>query len=353
MPRRSSSVLTDTQRAIFDGFVADPRLLVRGGAGTGKTVLAVSEAERLAASGHRVLLTCTSSGLARAFGTALSTHPSITCVGAAALVTNDIVSAGLSADLPDAGSRDMMQRFLPELAARASRDRPARFDALVVDEAQDLLSPYWLEYFDANLVGGLTESTWRVFMDPNQDLLLGNTSEGVDQLDDIATSHYRLTKNCRNTRQIGLATAMMTGLDISDTLQAEGVDVIEHFYASPAQQHTLARSVLCDWLKEGVRPEDVVVLSSHPLRDSVVAGISEHDLGCPIVETDQPEVQLNGSVRFASYRCVQGFRGRRRAHRRHRQSRSGQQPAGALRRHEPRTGPPRTSAAPGHSADIR
>ena len=42
--------LTAAQREILDGFMTEPRLVIRGGAGTGKTVLAVSEAERLAAA---------------------------------------------------------------------------------------------------------------------------------------------------------------------------------------------------------------------------------------------------------------------------------------------------------------
>jgi hypothetical protein len=299
--------LTDAQRHIFDGFASEPRLVVRGGAGTGKTVLALSEAERLADANRRVLVTCYSAGLAAEFRAALRVHPSISAIGAIALATRDIVAAGLADEMPDTVAGDVTRRFLPELAERAAGDLPRKYDALVVDEAQDLLGSYWLEYFDRIVEGGLATATWRFFVDPNQDLILGGHPEAIDDLDRLATSHYRLTRNCRNTRQVGLSTAMLTGLDTSDTLQVEGLDVVEHFYRSQQQQSNLAASVLRDWFAGGLEPEDAVILSHLPLQESGVSGLGESELGVPVIESDEPALRPERGIRYATVEVFKGF----------------------------------------------
>ena len=53
---------------------------------------------------------------------------------------------------------------LPEEASYALMDTPAEtgnlFDLLVIDEAQDILSPAYLEFLDLCLVGGLQTGRW-------------------------------------------------------------------------------------------------------------------------------------------------------------------------------------------------
>ncbi|HSD78354.1 MAG TPA: PhoH family protein, partial [Solirubrobacteraceae bacterium] len=56
--------LTENQYEILDSLDGNKRVCVLGGAGTGKTLLAVEQARRLAAQGHRVLLTCFNAPLA-------------------------------------------------------------------------------------------------------------------------------------------------------------------------------------------------------------------------------------------------------------------------------------------------
>lgn len=299
--------LTTAQREILDGFMSEPRLVVRGGAGTGKTVLAASEAERLAGEGAEVLVTCASTALAADFRRALDAHVSVTAMGAPALASRDIAHAGVGTELPHASTHETMHRFLPEIAARTTRDAGPRYDALILDEGQELVGPFWLDYFDSLLRGGLEGAMWRVFLDPNQDLLLGGNPDAIDRLDALATSRYRLRKNCRNTREIGTATAMLTGLDTQDTLHVEGLDVVEHFYTSQDHERTLAVSVVREWLDQGVGESDIVLLSHLPMQQSGVAGVGEHELGVPIVETADPTESIGRGIRFCSVDTYKGF----------------------------------------------
>ena len=66
--KRRTSKLTEHQFAVLDGLADHNRAAIHGGAGTGKTVLALEKAQRLAGRGAETLLICYS----QALGAALS-----------------------------------------------------------------------------------------------------------------------------------------------------------------------------------------------------------------------------------------------------------------------------------------
>ena len=60
----AADILNQQQAVILDAIRMLPRVEIRGGAGSGKTFLAIEQARRLAAQGQRVALICYSHGLA-------------------------------------------------------------------------------------------------------------------------------------------------------------------------------------------------------------------------------------------------------------------------------------------------
>ena len=66
-------VLTKDQMRVLDFLRSHRRAAVSGGAGTGKTVLALEKARRLASEGFKTLLTC--------YNRQLADHLSSTCAG--------------------------------------------------------------------------------------------------------------------------------------------------------------------------------------------------------------------------------------------------------------------------------
>lgn len=130
------AALTEDQMWMVDVAEANPRVICSGGAGTGKTFLALELARRWTATGLRVLLVCRSPWLRHWLATCFAIPGVSVCLAEAAAVT----------------------------ARRLAIDA---FDALIVDEGQDLLDLTTLDRLDGIIAGGLEEGRWCFFHDIN------------------------------------------------------------------------------------------------------------------------------------------------------------------------------------------
>ena len=157
--------LTNEQVRASRRMAANPRTVVRGSAGTGKSVIALDRACRLAAEGQRVLYLCFNRLLAAHVRHGLQCSqvefaPEVRHVHG--LYREIIERAGLVARLEteDDGTEEFFSRRFPELAAEAlCEQRQNGWDVLVVDEAQDLLTPEHLDVFDLLARGRLAQGT--------------------------------------------------------------------------------------------------------------------------------------------------------------------------------------------------
>ena len=298
--------LTAQQLELLRGLVETPRVVVRGGAGTGKTLIACDEAARLAKMGRQTLFVCYGSRLAAHVRPILE-PAGVQVVHLVGLMRDLIEEAGLQERLPAVEPRDLFDVHYPELALDAVQllDRFGSVDALVLDEGQDLLKPPWVLVLDALLAGELSGGTWRLFHDPNQDIFRGGPPAELERLEAVATC-YRLSQNCRNTRKIGMATSILSGVAITETLVAEGPDVSERWYADRVTHEKAMLRQLREWLSGGVRPEDITVLSPGSFGDSVLAAIDRGRLPRPIVDVSHSESLDPDKIRFST---IAGFKG--------------------------------------------
>ncbi|MEQ9260034.1 MAG: AAA family ATPase, partial [Roseovarius sp.] len=193
--------LTERQAGILDFLQRQRRVMIAGGAGTGKTLIAKEKASRLAGEGMRVLLLCYNRGLAD--------HLREQCASIEGL---DVASFHQVCDL---WTRRVLAESGVDLLAEARREYPGAdlfnhlmpialsnavdrsggiYDAIIVDEAQDFADDFWLpvEMLLTDPESGLLY----VFLDENQDIYRRSASIPIHG------EPLVLDRNCRNTAAI-------------------------------------------------------------------------------------------------------------------------------------------------------
>jgi hypothetical protein len=254
--------LTQEQYDVLDMLAENDRVLVRGGAGTGKTLLAVEEAKRSARSGLRTLYCC--------FNRLLAFEVRLILEGIAGAqaktlhsVCHDLIcEAGLQSHLPDACEFDLLTKFYPEVAVEALLKLHPNgvYDELVLDETQDLLSPGYVDVLDLLVKNGLGKGRWRAFYDPKQDIFDGGVGR-IRNLNVFGPARGTLSVNCRNTQPIAVHTALLSGFPLQETLRVEGPDVEMYYFKDSGEQNKLVCRAVERVLSQHIPPEEIIVLS--------------------------------------------------------------------------------------------
>lgn len=255
--------LTANQAKVLRTIGGRRRAVVSGGAGTGKTVLAVEKAKQLAHLPSNVLLLCYNRPLADAIALGLPDEPRIQALSFHQLCDRRIRQALLAtgrdlleeakAAYPGNSDKHLFEVQLPYALALSNEVLDEKFEAIVVDEAQDFSDEYWFAIEE--LLRDPDTGYLYIFIDENQALYPrhGNLP--------VAAEPYYLTSNCRNTAPIhdaGYAFYAGEPIDAPDlpgpAVERIGVDGDE------AQAEAIVRRVSRWILDEVIRPEDVAVL---------------------------------------------------------------------------------------------
>ena len=88
--------------------------------------------------------------------------------------------------------------------------------------------------------------------------------------------HAQLKTNCRNTRRIGEETALLSGFSSPPYKlgQIDGLAVDYRYWSSQDQQLEKLTALIGHLLDEGMKPQDIVLISERKLADSVVGKLS-------------------------------------------------------------------------------
>jgi hypothetical protein len=141
--------LSRQQSYLLDLMSDNPRILVKGGPGSGKTVLAIEQAMRFAAEGKRVGLLCYNRGLGEYLKRTVESIEATKKPFFVGNILDDLVAKWAIAGPPVNASKDetsaYYRDFLPNAlkAHTQSLQDHQKFDAWIVDEAQDLKSEHW------------------------------------------------------------------------------------------------------------------------------------------------------------------------------------------------------------------
>ena len=253
--------LTSQQTFLLDVLRHQRRAMIGGCAGSGKTVLAVEKARRLAAAGQRVLLTCFNRPLGDYLGTVVpkgvdAMHFHGLCVELAR-------EAGLDVTAPNDIDQGYFDIELPELLIRAAEGLDRRYDALLIDEAQDFRDEYWLAL--SEWLADPSESLVYVFFDTHQDLYTvedGGLPPAFRML--VDGEPYDLSRNCRCTRAIHRVSMACRG-DLASHCEApEGEPVAVLSVGGAREQQKAVRRLAHSYLAErGIPHDEMVLLTGH------------------------------------------------------------------------------------------
>jgi hypothetical protein len=231
--------LTRQQYGILESLAANPRITVTGGAGTGKTELAVLCALAESDAGRR---------------------PAVLVQGPALL--NSLRDRLSGTGIPVTDGRI-----------------PLGTDVLIVDEGQDYMQPALLTSVFEQLPGGIEHGRWRWFMDPNlQYLHAAPDRQSMDRIRAASVS-VSLSRNVRSTLEIVRSIQAFLGADIGlSSIDGYGVRVGFHEVGALGDEAAAVGALVRSMLEAGVRAAEIAVLGPQG-REGPTGGAVERMLG--------------------------------------------------------------------------
>jgi hypothetical protein len=284
--------LTEEQSYIRDFVRRQPRLAVMGTAGSGKTLIAIQTAVWLAQNGQRTLFTCLNKRLGRHIAEMTSADENIRASHFHALAYELALEADVIEEQGDQalpGETTYFSDDLPAALKRAAKVLATRFDAIVVDEAQDFQEQYWegLLAFHSSP----ERTPLYLFADDNQNIYEGSALPV--QPNEIFGP---LRKNMRNSQEIQQFLLALHSREDAPIVGGPEVGPVRVMAYSDSED--LAKKcgdVLAELLGEGVALDDIVLLTPSTVAKSALR--SRPDIGgIPISEDELPGTLLTSTL---------------------------------------------------------
>jgi len=283
--------LTNEQYRCIDQLDDNKRCLIEGGAGTGKTLLAVEEAQKAAASGLRVALFCYNKNLGDWLEKYFEDLPSNLRPAYIGTFHRYMVkvskSAGIRLAFPqdEAGQNEFYSADLPISAGMALIQlRNEKFDKIIVDEAQDLITDKYLNVFEKCLSGGLSRGRWTFLGDFSQQAIYNThlIGEKMKEMIEERTSfiRFRLTVNCRNTKticdEITLVTDFKAPSDVWSIVDGAPVQYLT--YSDRFEEKEKLVDTIRTFMDNHISPKKISILSPVKRENSIVSDVNEYEI---------------------------------------------------------------------------
>ena len=289
--------LSERQYRVLDYALdpSNPRVFCPGAAGSGKTMIALEAARRLARENLSVLLICFNRVLGEYLRLQITADDGRIQVWPLHQFMHElIISTGFGDRLREAETQaesatDLFQNHYPELFEAAviesvSSDAHPTFDALIIDEAQDILFSPTIDAVETVLAGGFKDGRWIFLLDP------ALQSEVYGRLDDHVLDTFRsfhpvtltLTENFRNPEPVVDEICQLTGM-AKPPCRRQLVSRVEYgSYVSGVEQGRKLRAILVKLMHDGVKPSQITILSGARREESCVSQFPP-DIGQKVV----------------------------------------------------------------------
>ena len=295
---------TDHQLEIFDSHLNHERILVNGGPGTGKTIIAIEVAKRYAFQKKRTLLTCFNRHLGQWLkGNFNSEELKYVTVGN----IHSIVGILLQ------NSNLSFERFLEEaplaLLDLTEKGNFQHYDVLIIDETQDLINQAYLDIFSLILKDGLKAGEWLMFGDFISQTLftdhtIGSMYSIINQRIDEELHICELRKNIRNTKETGLAAVNLSAPSQKPyrlTLDRSGPYAV-NFFDNEIMQKEKIITMFEMFKKNKYDPSTIIVLSPYKIENSILNKMTDKIPPISAYSVNQNDK----NIKFAT---IQSFKG--------------------------------------------
>lgn len=275
--------MTMEQSYLLDYLEEQRVAAVQGGAGTGKTMLAIEKARRLAET-DQVLFLCFNHHLLQylqsSYGTAI---PNITFANLPLLTCRHM-------QISDAGGDEGISRYLNEYDQHSWP-----YKHIIIDEGQDFAECH-LELLYA--IAEITDGCFYVFYDKNQLVQQRQTLEWVNRVE----CRLILSRNCRNTRSIAVTSYKPIGIEkIKMRLDIPGQKPTMYLSRNTEDAHQTIGSIIRNYTQQGIQKKQIVVLTVKTEDTSILSGISSVG-GYPLVSN-----RNDNGILFTSSRKFKGL----------------------------------------------
>ncbi len=258
--------LTERQLQTLDILRVNRRMLVKGCAGSGKTLLALEDARQLAEDGAKVLLLCYNIPLAGALKRrAEELGAGIEVFHLHGLCEHVCKTCGMEYPHDPDDPGEFYIETAPNLLLQALDTYEERYDAVLVDEAQDFAEEWWvaIEPLLRDPDGGF----FHVFVGDGQDIY--GRCGALPFEEPVAP----LTVNYRNSPAIAaFAQKLLGGGSLTEAAIADGDEPHTEEVADDASEREAVRKQLHQLVhNEKLRPGQIVILGHHRFEHSAFA----------------------------------------------------------------------------------
>lgn len=270
---------TKEQFSLLDFVNYNNRCLIQGAAGTGKTLMALELVRRNIAEGKKVAFFCYNRKLGAKLNTSVKKIKGNNSSGVYAGTLHSFLSQGTELETY-AGEKEATNFFtdilpLDFLLHNETFEESDKFDIIIIDEAQDLITLNYLEVFDSLLKGEISRGRWIFFGDfSNQAIYLNQPVETLDLLGAMTnfTKFPPLKINCRNTKKIAIQNTLLTGTEKPEfnNHSIEGEEIVNKFPAKNKRIECI-EEIIEDFIKREVPLQKITLLSPKRLESGYMA----------------------------------------------------------------------------------
>ena len=277
--------LTNQQSALLDFLEEQRTAVIHGLAGTGKTVLAVEKAKRLASEKESVLFLCYNSFL-RDMLKDNNAIPNVTFHNAHSLAFEIMGQS-------NAPIEEVLEEFEEYLEVVFDAEN-WRYGNIIVDEGQDLDDRLLNRLYD---LVRTKRGCFYVFYDRNQYIMKNQLPTWIED----AECRLVLHKNCRNTAEVFKTSCSIMGLENLTFNEVHGEVPSIGFYQTESELEVIVAGFVKRCMDEGLLPEDVVILTLGTIGNSWISVDKDY------VRQNLSLSKESGKILFATIRKFKGL----------------------------------------------